>query len=203
MMARIASRLDVFDPGLVRTRRAARVAGATVLTWATMLVVTTMVGVSEPSRITLFGAGACFFGALRVTDPQRRERVRTLAYAAVVAAVAVVVTVALTHTPAWVAAFLVAQMFLSFALRSWSPRAANLAAIGALTTFVAGAGHITSDRIGWFVLAATVGFAWLAAGRAASGSSGVADTGSWRSVARCCPPTRQANRSLIPSTRWR
>ena len=38
---------------------------------------------------------------------------------------------------------------------------------------------------------------------AASGSSGVAATGSWRWVARCCPVTRQANRSLTPSTRWR
>ena len=38
---------------------------------------------------------------------------------------------------------------------------------------------------------------------AASGSSGVVDDGSWRCVARCCPVTRQANRSLTPSTRWR
>lgn len=27
--------------------------------------------------------------------------------------------------------------------------------------------------------------------------------GSWRWVARCCPVTRQANRSLTPNTRWR
>ena len=62
----------------------------------------------------------------------------------------------------WAAvAFLVLQMFLSYALRSWSLRAGNLAVIGALITFLAGAGHITSDRIGWFVLASTVGFAWV------------------------------------------
>ncbi len=52
-------------------------------------------------------------------------------------------------------------MFLSYALRPWSLRAGNLAVIGALITFLAGAGHITSDRIGWFVLASTVGFAWV------------------------------------------
>jgi uncharacterized membrane protein YccC len=52
-------------------------------------------------------------------------------------------------------------MFLSYALRPWSLRAGNLAVIGALITFLAGAGHITSDRMGWFVLASTVGFAWV------------------------------------------
>ena len=51
---------------------------------------------------------------------------------------------------------------LSYALRSCSPRAGTLAVIGALITFLAGAGHFTSDRIGWFVLASTVGYAWLA-----------------------------------------
>src|SRR6202011_6091900 len=42
------------------------------------------------------------------------------------------------------------------------PRAGSLAAIGALTTPMASAGHITMDRIGWFVLASTVGIGWLA-----------------------------------------
>ena len=32
---------------------------------------------------------------------------------------------------------------------------------------------------------------------------GSSTAGSWRWVARCCPVTRQANRSLTPSTRWR
>ena len=56
-------------------------------------------------------------------------------------------------------AFLVLQMFLSYALRSWSLRAGNIAVIGALITFLAGAMHVTNGRIGWFVLASTVGFA--------------------------------------------
>jgi hypothetical protein len=125
---------------------------------------TSVFGVAEPVRITLFGAGACFFGALLVTDPQRSDRVRTLGWASVVSAVAVVVTVELSQSAVWAAAaLLVLQMFLSYALRPWSPRAGNLAVIGALTTYLAGAGHITSDRIGWFVLASTVGFACLAA----------------------------------------
>ena len=76
---------------------------------------------------------------------------------------AVVVTVELSQTAVWAAAaFLLLQMFLSYALRPWSSRAGNLAVIGALTTFVAGAAHITSNRIAWFVLACTVCFAWLA-----------------------------------------
>ena len=163
MMAGVAARLEMVDPGFVRTRRGARTACATVLSWATLVAVTSVFGVAEPLRITLFGAGACFFGALLVTDPQRSDRVRTFGWASVVSAVAVVVTVELSQTAVWAAAaFLVLQMFLSYALRSWSPRAGNLAVIGALITFLAGAGHITSDRIGWFVLASTVGFAWLA-----------------------------------------
>jgi hypothetical protein len=121
-MVRLAARLEIFDPGFARTRRGARTACATVLSWATLAAVTSVLGVAEPLRITLFGAGACFFGALLVTDPQRSDRVRTFGWASVVSAVA----------------------------------------IGALTTFLAGAGHSTSDRIGWFVLASTVGFAWLA-----------------------------------------
>jgi uncharacterized membrane protein YccC len=125
-------------------------------------VVTSVFGVAEPLRITLFGAGACFFGALLVTDPHRSDRARTFGWASVVSAVAIVVTVELSRTAVWAAvAFLVLQMFLSYALRSWSLRAGNLAVIGALITFLAGAGHITSDRIGWFVLASTVGFAWV------------------------------------------
>jgi hypothetical protein len=163
-VARVAARLEMVDPGFARIRRGARTACATVLSWATLLAVTSVFGVTEPLRITLFGAGASFFGALLVTDPQRSERVRTLGGASVVSAVAVVVTVELRQTAVWAAAaFLVLQMFLSYALRPWSPRAGNLAVIGALTTYLAGAGHITTDRMGWFVLASTVGYACLAA----------------------------------------
>ena len=161
-MARVAARLEVFDPGFARTRRGARTACATVLSGLTLAVVTSVFGVDDPFRITLFGAGACFFGALLVTEPHRSDRARTFGWASVVAAVAIVVTVELSRTAVWAAvAFLVLQMFLSYALRSWSLRAGNLAVIGALTTFLAGAGHIMSDRIGWFVLASTVGFAWV------------------------------------------
>ena len=135
-----------------------------MLAVATLVAVTSVFGVAAPFRIMLFGAGACFFGALIVANPRRSERGRTLGWASVVAAVAVVVTVLLSQTAVWAAAaLLVVQMFLSYALRPWSPRAGNLAVIGALTTFLAGAGHIITDRIGWFVLASTIGFAWLVA----------------------------------------
>jgi hypothetical protein len=33
--------------------------------------------------------------------------------------------------------------------------------IGSLITFLTGVMGITTDRIGWFVLASTVGFAWI------------------------------------------
>ena len=162
MMARVVARLEVLDPGFARTRHGARTACATVLSGLTLAVVTLVFGVAEPLRITLFGAGACFFGALLVTDPHRRDRAHTFGWASVVSAVAIVITVELSRTAVWAAvAFLVLQMFLSYALRSWSLRAGNVAAIGALITFLAGAGHITSDRIGWFVLASTIGFAWV------------------------------------------
>lgn len=147
MMTQVAACLEVFDPGLVRTRHAAQTACATVLAWATMLAVTSVLGLADTLRITLFGAGACFFGALLVTDPRPQDRARTLDWASVVAAVAAVVTVYLNQTAAWaVAAFLVLQMFLSFALRSRSPRAGNLAWIGALTTLLPVPG--TSASIG-------------------------------------------------------
>ncbi len=76
----------------------------------------------------LFAVGAAFEGALLAPDPQPRDRVRTLGWASVVAAVAVVVIVALAQTAVWVAAvLLVLLMFSSYALRSWSSRAASLA----------------------------------------------------------------------------
>jgi hypothetical protein len=97
-----------------------------------LAVVTSVLGVAEPLRITLFGAGACFFGALLVTDAHRSDRAHTFGWASVVSAVAIVVTVELSRTAVWAAAaFLVLQMFLSYALRPWSPRAGNLAVIGA------------------------------------------------------------------------
>ena len=66
-----------------------------------------------------------------------------------VSAVAVVVTVALNQTAVWVAAaLLVLLMFSSYALRSWSPRAASLALMGAITVYIIGAGYITIGRIG-------------------------------------------------------
>jgi hypothetical protein len=49
--------------------------------------VTFVFGIAEPLRITLFGGGACFFGALLVTDPDRGDRVRKFGWAAVVSAV--------------------------------------------------------------------------------------------------------------------
>ena len=114
-------------------------------------------------RITLFAAGAAFEGALLAPDPHPRDRVRTLGWASVVAAVAVVVTVALTQNAVWAAAvLLVLLMFSSYALRSWSPRVASLALMGAITVYITGAGYITVGRIGWFVLALVVGFGWLA-----------------------------------------
>ena len=63
----------------------------------------------------------------------------------------------------WAAAvLLVLLMFSSYALRSWSPRVASLALMGAITVYITGAGYITLGRIGWFVLALVVGFGWLA-----------------------------------------
>lgn len=162
MMARVAARLEVVDPGFSRSRHGARTACATVLSGLTLAVVTSVFDVNEPIPIALFGAGACFFGALLVTDPHRSDRAQTFGWASVVSAVAIVVTVELSRMAVWAAvAFLILQMFLSYALRPWSLRAGNLAVIGALITFLAGAGRITNDRIGWFVLASTVGFAWV------------------------------------------
>jgi hypothetical protein len=149
VMGSIAAHLEVFDPGLVRTRRGVRAVCATVLAWATMVAVTSAFDVADPLRITLFAAGAAFEGALLAPDPQPRDRVRTLGWAAVVAAVAVVVTVALTQNAVWAAvALLVLLMFSSYALRSWSPRVASLALMGAITVYITGAGYITrADRL--------------------------------------------------------
>ncbi len=103
-----------------------------MLAWATMVAVTSAFDVANPLRITLFAAGAAFEGALLAPDPQPRDRVRTLGWAAVVAAVAIVATVALTQNAVWAAvALLVLLMFSSYALRSWSPRVASLALMGA------------------------------------------------------------------------
>lgn len=119
MTAAVAERLEVFDPGFVRTRRGVRAVCATVLAWATMVAVTSAFDVADPVRITLFAAGAAFEGALMAPDPQPRDRVRTLGWASVVAAIAVVVTVALTQNAVWAAvALLVLLMFSSYALRS-------------------------------------------------------------------------------------
>ncbi|WP_123028484.1 FUSC family protein [Mycolicibacterium stellerae] len=162
-MSGAAARLEVFDPGLVRSRRGVRAVCATVLAWATMVAVTFAFDVADPVRITLFAAGAAFEGALLAPDPQPADRIRTLGWAAVVAAVAIVATVALARHAVWAAAaFLVLLMFSSYALRSWSPRVASLALMGAITVYVTGAGYITIGRIGWFVVALVVGFAWLA-----------------------------------------
>jgi uncharacterized membrane protein YgaE (UPF0421/DUF939 family) len=159
----VAARQEVFDPGFVRTRRGVRAVCATVLAWATMVAVTSAFDVADPLRITLFAAGAAFEGALLAPDPQPRDRVRTLGWASVVSAVAIVLTVALTRNAVWAAAaLLVLLMFSSYALRSWSPRVASLALMGAITVYVAGAGYITIGRIGWFVLALAIGFGWLA-----------------------------------------
>ena len=75
------ARLEILDPGFVRTRRGVRAVGATVLAWATMLVVIYGFHVADPLRITLFAAGAAFEGALLAPDPQPRDRVRTLGWA--------------------------------------------------------------------------------------------------------------------------
>lgn len=163
VMSGVAARLEMFDPGFVRSRRGVRAVCATVLAWATMVAVTSAFDVADPVRITLFAAGAAFEGALLAPDPHPRDRVRTLGWAAAVAAIAIVVTVALTQSALWLAAvLLVLLMFSSYALRPWSPRVASLALMGAITVYITGAGHITIGRIGWFVLALVVGFAWLA-----------------------------------------
>ena len=54
VMGGVAARLEMVDPGFVRTRRGARTACATILSWATLVAVTSVFGVAEPLRITLF-----------------------------------------------------------------------------------------------------------------------------------------------------
>jgi len=153
-----------------------------VAAWATMVAVTAAFDVADPLRITLFAAGAAFEGALLAPDPQPKDRVLTLGWASVVSAVAVIVTVELNRIAVWAAAgLLVLLMFSSYALRSWSPRVASLALMGAITVYVTGAGYIAIGRIGWFVLALIVGFRWLAV---------------WESVILPDDPVRSLKRSV-------
>ena len=70
MTAAVAERLEGVDPGFVRTGRGVRAVCASVLAWATMVVVTAVFDVADPWRITLFAAGAAFEGALLAPDPQ-------------------------------------------------------------------------------------------------------------------------------------
>jgi len=46
----VAGRLELVDPGFVRTRRGVRAVCATVLAWATTLAVTAAFGVDDPSQ---------------------------------------------------------------------------------------------------------------------------------------------------------
>jgi hypothetical protein len=119
----VAGRLGLVDPGFVRTRRGVRAVCATVLAWATMLAVTSVFDVDAPLRITLFAAGAAFEGALLAPDPQTKDRLRTLGWAAVVCGAAVIATVQLTLIAVWVAAvLLVLLMFSSYARSIIGPR---------------------------------------------------------------------------------
>jgi hypothetical protein len=68
----VAARLEVFDPGFVRSRRGVRAVCATVLAWATMVAVTSAFDLADPVRITLFAAGAAFEGALLAPIPNRK-----------------------------------------------------------------------------------------------------------------------------------
>ncbi len=162
MTVRVARRLEMVDPGFTRTRRGVRTTCASLLSGLTLAGVTSVFDATDAPRISLFGAGACFFAALLVTELRRGDRARMFGWASVVSAVAIVVTVELGRTAVGAAtAFLILQMFLSYAIRPWSPRAGNLAVIGALITLLVGAMRTTSDQIGWLVLASTVGFAWI------------------------------------------
>ncbi|WP_161600619.1 FUSC family protein [Mycolicibacterium hodleri] len=162
-MPRFAARLKVADPGFVRSRRSARTTCATILSGLTLAALTSVLGAVEALRISLFGAGACFFATLLVTDVRPGDRARTFGWASVSSAAAIVVTVELSRTAVWAAAaFLVVQMFMFYALRPLSLRTGNVLVISALITFLVGAMRITANQIGWFVLASTVGFAWIA-----------------------------------------
>lgn len=158
-MGSLRWRLEVFDPGLVRSRRGVRAACATVLAWAIMVAVTAAFDVPDPMRITLFAAGAAFEGALLAPDPQPSDRLRTLGWAAVAATIALVVAVQLNQFASWATGLLlVVLIFLSYALRGWNTRVASLLLMAAITVYVTGADYITVGRVGWFVLALFVGF---------------------------------------------
>jgi hypothetical protein len=117
-MPRLAARLEVVDPGFTRIRHGVRTICATVLSGVTLAELTSVFGAAEALRISLFGAGVCFFAALLVIDLRRGDRAHTFGWASVVSAVAIVVAVELSRTTMWAAAaFLVLQMFMSYALR--------------------------------------------------------------------------------------
>ena len=141
-----------------------------------MLAITRGYDVGDPLRITLFAAGAAYFGALVITDPHRGGRLRTLGIAAAVSIGLLILTVWLAQLSVWAAAaLLVVLMYLSYALLAVSPRAATVVFIGAITTFVSSNREIETGRIGWFVLAMAVGFAWLALWESLLSPEGPAD----------------------------
>lgn len=163
LLARTRDWLDAADPGGVRRKHGLRTVLAALSTFTSLWALRFALDGSPKARPLVFAVVTLFVCALAISDPRRRDRAGTLALSVPVLALAVVL--AALAEPYFLAPslLLLVLVFASFAARRFGRRIAELAMVLVTGAYFAIGSSVETDDILWFVAAAAVGIAWLAA----------------------------------------
>jgi hypothetical protein len=163
LLARARDWLEAADPGGVRRRHGVRTLLAALATILMLLGVPLLLGRTPSPGVVLFGVEAAFVCALVVSDPRRHDRAITLGWSVPVLAAAATLAALSEPVRFLSSAVLLALIFLAFAARRAGMRAGELAVLATMGMYFAIGAGATVAELPWFVVAAGVGIAWLAA----------------------------------------
>lgn len=154
--------LDATDPGSVRRRQGGRAALAALSTWLTLRTLAELITHHQQPAATLYGVVACFIGALVIADPTRRDRFVTILLCVAATVSAAAVAAAVHDAPGLGYGLLLVLIFTSFAARRYGLRPGEIALVATFALYFATVSGVGSEDLDWYLVAAVIGFTWLA-----------------------------------------
>jgi hypothetical protein len=150
-------RLRALDPGLIRLEQVIKGGLAMVTAMAVMLAVMLGIAPSPDIAAVIFGFIVAFVCFMLVNEVQPRERQRTMLLVAPLFIVAPFVVAVVQASPLAVAMLLLALMFVSFYVRRFGQRAAELGIATVMAFYFSWLFGATLESAPWFAVGAVVG----------------------------------------------
>jgi hypothetical protein len=158
-MTQFSRRLKTFDPGWIRLEQVVKGGLAMATAMGSMLCVMVASALQAEIAPVIFGFIVAFVSFMVANEPQPHERRRTMILAAVPFIVAPFVAAVAQASALAVAVLLLALMYLSFYVRRYGQRAAELGIAAVLSFYFAWLFGARPSNALWFALGAVIGAA--------------------------------------------